>query len=497
MTRVFAIGLLALSAVTTAHASIREHKLDLELNYNPVIFGSANEYMGLLGVEVTTQLGRHLYFGPAGYGAVAGERGGFFTGGFVAGSRWPILHSTYLDAGMFVGGGGGGAAPQGSGLMLRPHAALGLDFDDWALEGGLSYIEFPDGDIASYQFTLGVQVPFWAYTVAASDLDQPLFGDSSPAVGPRRTALLANLVHYMPDDGVDTTEGETMMPYQRLGFEWRQWLSPHHFALFETAGALGGEADGFAEIYGGAGVGTDWRPGWTAYGSASIGAAGGGRVDTGGGLAGKVRLGQQVPLVAPVIGDVHLGRMETQGGYAGYFAGVSLGTELTTLGRDTGADAALALAELNMVARPLRLVAFQHSAFDAQRKNVDDLTLGHVGLLLEQFVTDHVYLTGQAHGAYAGEAGGYAVGLIGAGAEWAPWEPIRAGAELAFGAAGGGGVDVGDGAVIQPTASLTWQATPAVGFRVTGGRVIAPTGDLNSPVLGFGVSYTLGMPMGL
>ena len=143
-----------------------------------------------------------------------------------------------------------------------------------------------------------------------------------------------------------------------------------------------------------------------------------------------------------------------------------------------------------------RLVGVQHTSLDAARKSSSSQDLNLVGLKIEKFLTNSLYLTGQAHGAYAGEAGGYAVGLIGAG-----WEiPLRGdgrlsfNAELSAGAAGGGGVDVGGGAIIQPLVGLTWRLNNQLAARLEAGRVKALEGKLDSNLIGFGLTYEFSRP---
>ncbi len=119
-----------------------------------------------------------------------------------------------------------------------------------------------------------------------------------------------------------------------------------------------------------------------------------------------------------------------------------------------------------------------------------------MGLKIEKFLTQSVYLTGQAQGAFAGDAGGYAVGLIGAG-----WEiPLREdgrlsfNAEFAAGAAGGGGVDVGGGAIIQPQLGLTWRLNDQFSACLEAGRVKALDGELDSSVVGVGLKFEFSRP---
>jgi len=109
-----------------------------------------NEELGLLGGNYLVEK-NHWYTGLGVYGAVAGDRGGFFTGGAHFGKGIPMPRRFFLDANVFVGGGGGGSAPQGGGLMLRAAAGVGHKYLNNRYFIGLSRVSFPNGDINSNQ----------------------------------------------------------------------------------------------------------------------------------------------------------------------------------------------------------------------------------------------------------------------------------------------------------------------------------------------------------
>ena len=67
-------------------------------------------------------------------------------------------------------------------------------------------------------------------------------------------------------------------------------------------------------------------------------------------------------------------------------------------------------------------------------------------------------------------------------------------AEFAAGAAGGGGVDVGGGAIIQPQLGLTWRLNHQLAARLEAGRVKALGGKLDSNLIGLGVIYEFSRP---
>jgi hypothetical protein len=104
-----------------------------------------------------------------------------------------------------------------------------------------------------------------------------------------------------------------------------------------------------------------------------------------------------------------------------------------------------------------------------------------------------LYVTGQVQSAYQGNAGAFSVGLFGVGAQWRQ-DGWLAGAELLAGAAGGGGVDTGGGAIVKPMGYVGLALTPATSLRLGGGWVKAVNGELSSPVLDLSVTYAFGVP---
>ena len=101
------------------------------------------------------------------------------------------------------------------------------------------------------------------------------------------------------------------------------------------------------------------------------------------------------------------------------------------------------------------------------------------------------YLTGQALAAYEGGAGGYAVGLFGAGVKFgsAVYDRLSANAEIAVGAAGGGSIDVGGGAVAQPSVGIAYRYNANLSFNIGYGHIRALAGALDSPVYEIGLTY--------
>jgi hypothetical protein len=133
--------------------------------------------------------------------------------------------------------------------------------------------------------------------------------------------------------------------------------------------------------------------------------------------------------------------------------------------------------------------------YDAARRSGATRALSLGVLRIDRFVTPNVYLSGQAHTAFAGDAGGFTSAFLGAG--W--WQPLsqrwHVAAELLGGAAGGGGVD-SRGAVGQAMLHVGVQLTPGVGLRIGAGRIESFGGALGATVLGATMVFTYGVTAG-
>lgn len=484
----------AAKADVTEPAILRSTPALVRLSYEALDLG-ASETMGLAGVHYLVNIRPAWYVGASGFGAVQGERGGFFTGGFTVGTGKRFASEWLLDAGLFVGGGGGGSAPQGGGLMLRPHLNVSRDMGRVMVGAGVSYVKFPNGGIESAQFGVNLGIPFDMYYGHARDVGKAVAQQDLFGLAVLRSEWIATFGEYQPHGDVETTTAAPMgASLERVGFEYRRFIDSHRYFFVETAGAMGGQSDGFAELLGGMGYRLPLGRGLDLVASLATGGAGGGQVDTGGGLVGKARVGLDYGLTPSLKVGVEAGRIESAGSFGGRFYGLSLGYRVGEVAAGEPGQQAAGINEVRL--ERWRLVGVQQTVFAATRKTGGDKDLGLLGLKLEKLLTDNFYVTGQAHGAFAGDAGGYATGLIGAG-----WEiPLRADGrlrfnmELAAGASGGGGVDVGGGSIIQPQLGLTWQAGSQIGLRVEVGKVVSPEGKLDSSVLGIGMTYEFSRP---
>lgn len=454
----------------------------VRLNFESVAL-PGDERMGLLGTSYLIEFGRGLSAGPAVYGAITGKRGGLFTIGAELNWQRRLSGPLWLDLGYYAGGGGGGSAPVGGGLMLRPHADLMWDFDGFRAGLSVSQVRFANGEIDSRQLGLVWSVPTDFRYVAADRPDVPVAGMAGTGLGFDRVQAVATVLRPR-SDARRTTGGPLPSSVGLVGVRAEQALGKHLYWGVEAAGAASGGVAGYAEYLATLGAESGYRQGNVVLGArAAAGMGGGGEMPVGGGLLLKGSVYGIARLNAVLGLTLEAGMLKApQGDLTAPFASASL---LWVL-EDRFDDLQPAWAT-----RTEWTIGLER--YDAARRDGSERTLDAVVLKVNRFLSPHFYLTGQAHSALAGGAGGYSVGLFGAGAQTPLGARFHAGAELLAGAAGGGGVDTTGGFVVQPMAYLGWQVTPAVALRLGAGKIATRQGPLDSPVLELSLAFTFGV----
>lgn len=440
------------------------------------------ESMGLIGGSLLFDAGDGWGIGPAAYGAASGRRGGFFVGGVEVQKRWALGRELTLATGIFAGGGGGAGAPVGNGLMLRPALTLLKDIGR-EFQAGLSWssVRFPDGDIASSQFGL---VLAWR-----GDFRHYSGGTPGDRIGSTRSTglgfdrMVATYGRYALSDG-----SKRRLNLLGARAESGTGIDGVTWGL-EAAAAASGDAAGYMEVLGTAAwsiaPAAEALPSWRLGLRGGLGLGGGGAVPTGGGMLAKLtattewRPGRGWTIGAEV-GRVRGTNGPLRAAHAQVWVGIDLepGLEGSTID-----DAALVQTEW--------VAALQHHARSI-RKDGRREALDTIGLKLNRYVGRHLYLTGQAHSAFGGGAGAYSIGLLGLG--WASDATVRRrfGAELLVGAAGGGGVETGGGAIVQGIVWAGGRISPSAEWRLGAGLVRSRGPGVDSPVIEISWSKSFG-----
>ena len=446
----------------------------------------AGPSMGMVGVTYLVEAMPGLYLGPAAYGAVSGNQGGFFTVGGEVAWQQALTSTLSVQTGLYAGGGGGGGGNTlwGGGLMLRPHADLLWDFGGMKAGVTASYVDFPQGgNVHSSQLGVTLAVDTQFNTTRPDYIQHYLSVEGRQGFGFDRA--VATFGSYLPASSANKNDG-TPSPSQMAyaGVRLEQFLNPNLYWGIEAAGAASGGVAGYAEFLGTVGAETALFNNTTVGGRVSLGMGGGGGVSVGGGLLTKAAGYLTYDLTEAL-------HFSLEGGYAvapdgNFKAGFASGNVVLDLDHPYRVGGTPRITENGFI------FGSEHY-FNARMKSGDTRSLDLVTIRLNRYLNDAVYLTGQAHSAYNGGAGSYSVGLVGLGYRSAPVLPnVVVGAEMLVGAAGGGGVDSGGGAVVQPMAFVEYQWTRTLGLKVSAGEMKSWNGGLNTAVLDVAVNFDYG-----
>jgi hypothetical protein len=196
---------------------------------------ASNENMGLLGANYLVETLPNLYLGGAVYGALTGQRGGFFTIGSELAWHQKFNDVWAWETGIYAGGGGGGSANSqvGGGLMLRPHVDLLRNFGSYNIGVSMAQVRFPSGTINSTQ--LGLVLAANTDFLQVSKLSQPLSKTLRTGVGFDRVhAVVASY------QGQIFAQTKVKNKVGLVGFRMEQLRTENLFWGIEASGAATG-----------------------------------------------------------------------------------------------------------------------------------------------------------------------------------------------------------------------------------------------------------------
>ncbi|WP_394756595.1 hypothetical protein [Rhodoferax sp.] len=454
------------------------------------------EKMGMVGGDVMVDVSDQLRLGVGSYGAVRGERGGFITLGLAGEWRQRLSPSWLVHTGLFVGAGGGrggASALSGGGLMLRTD--LGLTYELPSLGNfafGVSHVQFPSGEIRSTQPYLRYEYPF--YSLLSPGWDTPPgagMADGASVLSHHNEFALVARSYKIPASVLRADGQPQHGSMQLVGVEWLSYLDPHWFIKLESEGAAGGQSNGYMQILAGAGYRQPlWRDSAVKL-HVAAGPAGGGGADTGGGLLLDAGVSLQQNLSARTAVEFSLGEVRAPArSFRAQSAALKLNYQFGLPGVSANPVAWPALAGFD--AESLRVRVANQTYFKAApqwRNQYVDQSVSNLGVQLDYFVTPQWFVTGQGLAAYAGQAGAYMTGQLGAGVQQPLSQRWFAEGEALLGAAGGGGLAVGGGLVGQVNASMGYRWSKQLSVLATAGRIQAMRGDFKANVAGLSLAY--------
>ncbi len=458
----------------------------LRFTFEEIDMPDEDEFMGLYGIGVYDQFNPWLYGGITTYGAASGRRGGFFTGGYTLGVESQLFPKLIFDAGGYVGAGGGGAAAQGGGLMIRPHVGFKYDFSWSELGLNYTYVDFPNGDISSDAFALSIDIPFSSPTFNFDDdglTASDYFGADLNNVSRHRSHVAARVRTYSPASDSITTSGTSLDDSLGLvGVEYSYFLDENWFTTFETSGAVSGGVGGYAELLAGLGYRRPLTNRLALLPALTLGGAGGGAVETGGGFVARANLGLEYQFSTNYSLIMDGGYLTAPDGkFDTTYVGLNFAYLMDTFAKD---QRGIPINKREYIeTTKWRFRPAHQWYFDANRTTGSSRDMQLLGGKIDWMANDWLYLTGQGLSAYAGGAGGYSEGHWGVGVLSPSWNNLQLYGEMLIGAGGGGGVDSGSAFLYKPSLGLEYKLNKDFSFQTGIGKVISKNGSLDSNTL--------------
>jgi len=431
---------------------------------------SNTEKLSWSGVTYQLEAFPHVFVGGSLYGAMTGERGGFFSLGTEVSLRHMLSDNWLTDVGVYLGGGGGGGAnvQVGGGLTFRPH--LDVLYNAGAYQWGVSasHVRFPYGTVSSSQLGLSLSHSHDFYDTT-SQRNQGLLEQGG--LGFDRIRGISAIYHGILRNASDTNESAMM-----LGVRADQWLTLTSYWSAEIVGAAGGGLGGYADYLTAIGVEYPVISDRFFMGARlGVGMGGGGGALTQGGLLGKLAtnvslmMGKDMALtleggylLAP------LGDMQVR------YASLELSTDLDKPFADT--------YKLEEAQYEWQIGMFNYHTVLPNNSHVS-IPFSASEVVMNRFFTDYAYYgVHMMYAAKGGKYGGYGAAFVSLGYSLDLWGKMDAAFELSAGGGGGGGTAVGGGALYMGNIYLDYHVTDNVSVRLGVGRMKAWQGALDTTV---------------
>lgn len=469
------------------------------VNYLPVTMPGSESKMGLMGIHCNFEFSKKIYGGFNMFAAISGERGGLFTLGIEAGMKQKIYRRIYFDASLNFGGGGGDRAPVGGGAYLNPKIGASYHYPKFSLGTQYSYINFYSGKIKSAGLTCFLEIPFSLkyvpYSLANETLNQQSMDDNEFRKiwnkNASRNVFIIQSDVFFPLGSSQNTSGEKLrQTIYLVGFEYKRYLNNKTFLFFQTDGGYKGIKAGFMDVFGGIGYHFSQNHILSLAPEIAIGAGGGGRIQTDGGLLIYPGLNISQRINSNFGIAEHVGYLFSPlGSFQALTADVSLNFEVFSGGLKSHIDGKN--FEHHKFTR-LQVLIENQTYIKAARIITEPITINLLALQINLDISKWGYLVGQASFAYQGESGGYAEGLFGAGVRF----PLLNNGKLQFlitglaGTGGGGDIYTNQGFILKPSGGINYSIGEKIALHGSVGKVFAPFGGLNSLHINGGLVFS-------
>lgn len=460
--------------------------------------------LGLLGVHLDTQPisnFQNWYVGLGGYGAVRGQNSGFFALGLETGFEKKIDKNWVSEGGVFLGSGGGHdlASRIGNGGFFESHVGLLYDLDDVFWFGpAISHFQFFEGNIRDNQIALEWLIP----------MDLPRLQPNLFKLTSKNYFELLGTAEF-PSKHSRNLAGDPMADHlEFVGAEYGHYWSRQSYLFLNMNGAVAGNQDGYAEAL--AGLGYQEPLGnsdWSVLGQLGVGSAGGGGVNTRGGFIVSPTAGLEwdpmddwgLALKGGYFWSPNLDNAGNPGNsYQGWVLNAGVKYYFGALGY-CSEDFPVTHPQNNnpelLAASQIWRVRVGDQVYIDPDRTADsnsNQTMHLLAVKLDGFINPNFYLTGQTAFAYTDNAAGYFSGMLGMGAQTSAYHHVALYAELLGGAAGGAGLEIGTGFLVEPLVGLNYQFTPGWELYGSVGQTFSPNHGFDSPTVDMGVGYSFG-----
>ena len=470
----------------------------IRLNFIPVQMptdfdSSLKPTMGLMGLQYQIPINNWLYGGVGMYAAVTGDQGGLFTLGVTLGINKQLYNNFYLDASFHFGGGGGYRYLINDGAFINPN--IGLQYKQEKFNVGIQYshVNFYSGEIKSNSVSFFIEIPSVLKFTDYSNAQKDFIASSLTDTDFWKTPVTKNVQQlrfdfFKPIGNSRKDNANNQEPLTEtlavLGFEYQKYISNTTFVFAHTDAIYKGLRAGFMDLFFGVGYHPYQSKNINLFTKLAIGAAGG-RIAPEGGL-----------MIYPSAGiDFKISNKIALSSHAGYYRAIAGDLEAYTFGfgiKYLGANGGTE-NHTSFRTQGIRIGIQNQTYLNVLKTDSPTIDLQLLGLQVNFDLNTTFYLIGEVGFAYDGKSGGYAHGMAGIGV-YSPYflkNKVRAHFEAMAGAAGGAGVDTGEGIVIRPSIGLSYTLTNAVSLQSSIGKFITPFGELKSTNISIGLSFGL------
>jgi hypothetical protein len=305
-----------------------------------------------------------------------------------------------------------------------------------------------------------------------------------------------SFTYYLTDDraplhreGYYTGDNHRNQNIPLLGVKVEQFFTPRSYRGLEVSGAGGGGADGYAAILASLGHITPLSPSIQWDNKATVGMAGDGRLDTGGGLMAQFASGFNLSLTDHWYLKAMVGRlMAVDGNMRATIIDLGVGWQAKKPLASAGSRGLFSSQRFFNVPWTTSLsnktyLPTEHSL--NKSGNPYDAELELFGFVMSHPLNDWLALSCSTHWAYAGNIGSYAEGLMGltlspsldGNKHW------RAKFAYEAGVAGGGVMDIDGGVIHQINSGVLYQFSQQLSADLSVGRMESKAATFSANVI--------------